>query len=65
MTLAKNVRLISGDGVWVVPGLIDAHVHRDSDADARAMLRWGVTSARWMAEDVAASGAAGSGRAQT
>jgi imidazolonepropionase-like amidohydrolase len=42
-------------GLWIVPGLIDAHVHAESDADLRTMLRWGVTSVRLMAEDVAAS----------
>lgn len=41
---------------WIVPGLIDAHVHAESDADLRAMLRWGVTSVRLMAEDVSAAG---------
>ncbi len=38
-----------------MPGLIDAHVHAESDADLEQMLRWGVTSARLMAEDVAAA----------
>src|SRR5206468_5288999 len=36
-------------------GLIDAHVHAESDEDLRTMLRWGVTSVRLMAEDVAAA----------
>ena len=42
-------------GKWIVPGLIDAHVHAESDADLEQMLRWGVTSVRLMAEDVAAA----------
>jgi imidazolonepropionase-like amidohydrolase len=42
-------------GKWIVPGLIDAHVHADSDEDLREMLRWGVTAVRLMAEDVAAA----------
>jgi imidazolonepropionase-like amidohydrolase len=46
---------ISLRGKWIVPGLIDAHVHAESDADLRQMLRWGVTAVRLMAEDVAAS----------
>jgi imidazolonepropionase-like amidohydrolase len=42
-------------GHWIVPGLIDAHVHAESDADLEQMLRWGVTSVRLMAEDVVAA----------
>jgi imidazolonepropionase-like amidohydrolase len=42
-------------GKWIVPGFVDAHVHAESDADLEEMLRWGVTSVRLMAEDVAAS----------
>lgn len=42
-------------GRWIIPGLIDAHVHADSDADLRQMLSWGVTSVRLMAEDVQAA----------
>lgn len=41
------------NGKWIVPGLIDAHVHAGSEEELRAMLRWGVTSVRLMAEDVA------------
>jgi imidazolonepropionase-like amidohydrolase len=43
-------------GAWIVPGLVDAHVHAESDADLEEMLRWGVTSVRLMAEDVEAAG---------
>jgi imidazolonepropionase-like amidohydrolase len=43
-------------GKWIVPGLIDAHVHAESEKDLEEMLRWGVTSVRLMAEDVAAAG---------
>ena len=43
-------------GKWIVPGFVDAHVHAESDADLEEMLRWGVTSVRLMAEDVAAAG---------
>ena len=39
-------------GKWIVPGLIDAHVHAESEEDLKRMLRWGVTSVRLMAEDV-------------
>ncbi len=55
MTLSRNVRVIDGSGKWIVPGFIDAHVHLDAREDAKRMVRWGVTSARWMAEDVEAS----------
>jgi imidazolonepropionase-like amidohydrolase len=42
-------------GKWIVPGLVDAHVHAESEDDLRQMLRWGVTAVRLMAEDVAAA----------
>jgi imidazolonepropionase-like amidohydrolase len=45
-----EVRDVSGK--WIVPGLIDAHVHAESDDDLKTMLRWGVTTVRLMAEDV-------------
>lgn len=50
-----EVRDVSGK--WIVPGLIDAHVHAESDDDLKRMLRWGVTSVRLMAEDVRNAGA--------
>ncbi|HTY40726.1 MAG TPA: amidohydrolase family protein [Thermoanaerobaculia bacterium] len=53
--LPAGARVIDGEGRWIVPGLIDAHVHAESDADLQTMLQWGVTSVRLMAEDVAAS----------
>ncbi|HKD20127.1 MAG TPA: amidohydrolase family protein [Thermoanaerobaculia bacterium] len=53
--LPPGTQVITGDARWIVPGLIDAHVHAESDADLRTMLNWGVTSVRLMAEDVAAS----------
>jgi imidazolonepropionase-like amidohydrolase len=46
---------VSLAGKWIVPGLVDAHVHAESDEDLFQMLRWGVTAVRLMAEDVAAS----------
>ena len=39
-------------GKWIVPGLIDAHVHAESNEDLKQMLRWGVTTVRLMSEDV-------------
>jgi imidazolonepropionase-like amidohydrolase len=56
MTLARNVKVVDGSGKWIVPGFVDAHVHVGSRGDEKRMIRWGVTAARWMAEDVAKSG---------
>jgi len=53
--LPEGTRVVAAEGKWIVPGLIDAHVHAESDEDLKAMLRWGVTSVRLMAEDVAAA----------
>jgi imidazolonepropionase-like amidohydrolase len=53
--LAPGTEVIRVSGKWIIPGLIDAHVHAESEEDLRAMLRWGVTSVRLMAEDVAAA----------
>jgi imidazolonepropionase-like amidohydrolase len=53
LPVGTQVRNVSGK--WIVPGLIDAHVHAESDDDLKTMLRWGVTSVRLMAEDVAAA----------
>src|SRR5450830_1268871 len=46
---------VAAAGKWIVPGLIDAHVHAETNEDLKTMLRWGVTSVRLMAEDVAAA----------
>ncbi|MEP6801153.1 MAG: amidohydrolase family protein [Acidobacteriota bacterium] len=51
----ESAEVIDVSGKWIIPGLIDAHVHADSDADLQTMLRWGVTSVRLMAEDTAAA----------
>lgn len=53
--LPPDAPVFSAERRWIVPGLIDAHVHAESDADLQTMLNWGVTSVRLMAEDVAAS----------
>ncbi|HET9793744.1 MAG TPA: amidohydrolase family protein, partial [Thermoanaerobaculia bacterium] len=53
--LPKDVRVIEGAGKWIVPGFVDAHVHVESAADTKAMIRWGVTSARLMAEGARAA----------
>ncbi|HEY6065901.1 MAG TPA: amidohydrolase family protein, partial [Thermoanaerobaculia bacterium] len=54
-SLPAGTQIIPAEGKWIVPGLIDAHVHAESDADLKTMLRWGVTSVRLMAEDVVAA----------
>jgi imidazolonepropionase-like amidohydrolase len=51
----RGVRVVDAAGKWIIPGLVDAHVHVESAADARAMIRWGVTSARLMSESVETS----------
>ncbi len=51
--LPADAAVIDVSGRWIVPGLIDAHVHAETDADLATMLRWGVTTVRLMAEDVA------------
>jgi imidazolonepropionase-like amidohydrolase len=53
VSLPPGTKVIDASGQWIVPGLIDAHVHAESDEDLKAMLRWGVTTVRLMAEDVA------------
>jgi imidazolonepropionase-like amidohydrolase len=64
--LPAGARVEDASGKWIVPGFVDAHVHAESDADLKQMLRWGVTSARLMAEDVeAAARLAAATRART
>jgi imidazolonepropionase-like amidohydrolase len=53
--LAPGARVVDAAGAWIVPGLVDAHVHAESEEDLRTMLRWGVTSVRLMAEDAASA----------
>ena len=53
--LPPGAQVITAERKWIVPGLIDAHVHAESDEDLKTMLNWGVTSVRLMAEDVASA----------
>jgi imidazolonepropionase-like amidohydrolase len=53
--LPVGTQVIPADGKWIIPGLIDAHVHAESDDGLKTMLNRGVTSVRLMAEDVAAA----------
>lgn len=56
-SLPAGTEVRDASGKWIVPGFIDAHVHAESEEDLKTMLRWGVTSARLMAEDAAAAAA--------
>jgi imidazolonepropionase-like amidohydrolase len=53
--LPAGTKVFHTEGKWMLPGLIDAHVHAETNEVLKTMLRWGVTSARLMAEDVAAA----------
>ena len=53
--LPAGAEVRDAGGKWILPGLIDAHVHAESNRDLETMLDWGVTSVRLMAEDVAAA----------
>jgi imidazolonepropionase-like amidohydrolase len=51
--LPAGSEVLNVEGQWMLPGLIDAHVHAETEDDLKQMLRWGVTSVRLMAEDSA------------
>lgn len=44
--LAGRARMVDASGRWVLPGLIDVHVHANALSDARAILQGGATSVR-------------------
>ncbi|WP_240987312.1 amidohydrolase family protein [Arthrobacter sp. Soil736] len=44
--VAGRARVLNASGRWVLPGLIDEHVHANALADARAILQSGATSVR-------------------
>ncbi|MEO5319821.1 amidohydrolase family protein [Arthrobacter sp. CC3] len=44
--LAGQARTFNASGRWVLPGLIDVHVHANALSDARAILQGGATSVR-------------------
>lgn len=50
-SLPDGVRVIDLNGAWVMPGLIDAHVHLRDEESARRALRAGVTTARSLGVD--------------
>lgn len=44
--LAGRAHVVDASGRWVIPGLIDVHVHANALSDARAILQGGATSVR-------------------
>lgn len=44
--VGAGARRLDASGRWVVPGLIDVHVHANALADARAVVRAGATAVR-------------------
>ncbi|MFG2887030.1 amidohydrolase family protein [Streptomyces sp. NPDC048297] len=44
--LPSTVHVVAAHGKWVLPGLVDAHIHLNSLAEARAALHQGATSVR-------------------
>ncbi|WP_086831135.1 amidohydrolase family protein [Streptomyces sp. NRRL B-24572] len=46
ITVPQGARTLDADGQWVLPGLVDAHIHLSTAAEARDAVRKGATSAR-------------------
>ncbi|WP_250292257.1 amidohydrolase family protein [Streptomyces atroolivaceus] len=46
VTVPRDADVLDADGHWVLPGLVDAHIHLSTAAEARDALRQGATSAR-------------------
>jgi imidazolonepropionase-like amidohydrolase len=44
--VAGRAQVLNAAGRWVLPGLVDVHVHANALADARAILQGGATSVR-------------------
>ncbi|MER7048458.1 amidohydrolase family protein [Streptomyces jumonjinensis] len=42
----EKARVVHADGRWVLPGLVDAHIHLSTHAEAHRALRLGATSVR-------------------
>ncbi|MEU9998209.1 amidohydrolase family protein [Streptomyces sp. NPDC050848] len=46
VTVPRGVEVLEAHGSWILPGLIDAHIHLSTAAEARDAVRKGVTGAR-------------------
>ncbi len=50
-----DARIVDASGQFIMPGLIDCHIHYDSPRDLVQLLAWGVTSANCMFESTGKS----------
>ncbi|MFJ5136573.1 amidohydrolase family protein [Streptomyces sp. NPDC088707] len=46
VTVPQDVQVLDAHGRWILPGLVDAHIHLSTAAEARDAVRKGATSAR-------------------
>ncbi|MFF7438428.1 amidohydrolase family protein [Streptomyces sp. NPDC008122] len=46
VTVPEGAEVLDAHGHWVLPGLVDAHIHLSTAAEARDAVRQGATSAR-------------------
>ncbi|MFD3944776.1 amidohydrolase family protein [Streptomyces sp. NPDC058579] len=46
VTVPRGVEVLDAHGRWILPGLIDTHIHLSTAAEARDAVRKGATSAR-------------------
>jgi imidazolonepropionase-like amidohydrolase len=51
LIIPQDAEVIDVTGKFIMPGLVDAHVHEDSKADWPRYLAWGVTSVNCMYEN--------------
>ncbi|MBI1805513.1 MAG: amidohydrolase family protein [Ignavibacteria bacterium] len=50
LIIPGDAKTIDVHGKYIIPGLIDAHIHYDSPRDLVQLLAWGITSANCMFE---------------
>ncbi|MFB7408088.1 amidohydrolase family protein [Streptomyces sp. NPDC056202] len=46
VAVPRGVEVLDAHGRWILPGLVDAHIHLSTAAEARDVVRKGATSAR-------------------